>query len=854
MLPRAIAALLLCVCGSALCQSSVLISQIYGGGGNTGASYRNDFVELFNRSSNAVNLAGWSVQYAAATSAIWQVTALTATIQPGGYYLVQQAGGVTGSNLPTADVVGTIFISATAGKLALVSNSTPLSGSCPLSGAAVVDFVGYGTTASCSEGMPAAAPGNTTALRRLNEGCIDTDDNAADFFVSTVSPRNSSSPILDCNMPARTYAIHELQGTNSTSPLVGQFVATTTNIVTALRNNGFFIQAADGEIDGDPHSSEGLYVSSGSINVAVGDAVVVSGIVSEFKPASDPDSPSRTQISSVAVKYISGSNALPTPIILTTNDTLPNGGHERLERFEGMRVRVEALRVVAPTGGFIHETTATATSSGVFFGVIDPLLRPFREPGIHALNPLPSNAPCCVPRFDGNPQLLRIDSNGRLGTTPLEVASGTILSNVVGPLFYEARNYTILPDGLPDSTGLALPASKLRSQMSDLCIASMNLERFYDATDDASVGDAVLTPEAYGHRLHKAGLLLEQVMHTPDIVGLAEIENLAVLQNLAATIPSAPYAALLLPGNDSSGINVGFLINTARVTVVEIAQEGKNATFTNPNTGAQSILHDRPPLVLRAAVPDPRSAHALHLTIIMTHLRSMIDIDDPAAGPFVRAKRRAQGESVAQLVQQRQSAGEEVVVMGDFNAFEFSDGYADVLGTILGSPAPSNEVVLASADSVSPDLINLIETLPVLERYSYVFDGNAQALDHILVSRGLQPRVTRFLYLRNNADFPETCRNDLSSPHRISDHDPAIACLAPGPLARITSIQHTATAVVLEGEAPPVRIYELERSADLRIWLKVESAAVDQTGRFSLTDFNPVSGAAFYRLRATDQN
>jgi predicted extracellular nuclease len=459
-----------------------------------------------------------------------------------------------------------------------------------------------------------------------------------------------------------------------------------------------------------------------------------------------------------------------------------------------------------------------------------------------------------VPRFDGNPQLLRIDSNGRLGTAPLEVTSGIVLSNVVGPLFYEARNYTILPDALADSTGLALPASQLRSQVSELSIASINLERFYDATDDPNVGDAVLTPEAYSHRLHKAALLLEEVMLAPDIVGLAEIEDVAVLQNLAATISSVSYAAFLLPGNDGSGINIGFLVNTARVSVLEIAQEGKSAMFTNPNTGAPSILHDRPPLLLRVAVPDPLSAHALHLTIIMNHLRSMIDIDDPAAGAFVRAKRRAQAESVAQLVQQHQSAGEDMVVMGDFNAFEFNDGYADILGSILGSPATSNEVVLGSADFVNPNLFNLIETLPLPERYSYVFDGNAQALDHILVSRGLQSRATRFLYLRNNADFPETCRNDFRSPHRISDHDPAIAYLALGPLARITSIQHTTAAVVLEGEAPALRVYDVERSADLRLWIKVESASVDQTGRFSLTDFNPVSGAAFYRLRATDQN
>src|SRR5881628_2287206 len=127
MLPRAIIALALALCVSAFSESSVVISQIYGGGGNSGAPYRNDFIELFNRSSNAVSVVGWSVQYASASGSTWQVTLLSGTIQPHSYYLVQQAsGGSTGTNLPSADAFGTISISATAGKVALVISSTAL--------------------------------------------------------------------------------------------------------------------------------------------------------------------------------------------------------------------------------------------------------------------------------------------------------------------------------------------------------------------------------------------------------------------------------------------------------------------------------------------------------------------------------------------------------------------------------------------------------------------------------------------------------------------------------------------------------------------------------------------------------
>ena len=106
--------------------TTVVISQVYGGGGNSGATYKNDFIELHNKSSSPVGSAGWSVQYASATSTgTWSgVTALSGTIPAGGYYLVQETAGTGGTtSLPTPDATGSIALSATAGKVALVSSS-----------------------------------------------------------------------------------------------------------------------------------------------------------------------------------------------------------------------------------------------------------------------------------------------------------------------------------------------------------------------------------------------------------------------------------------------------------------------------------------------------------------------------------------------------------------------------------------------------------------------------------------------------------------------------------------------------------------------------------------------------------
>ncbi len=186
---------------SALGSSNLVISQVYGGGGNSGAPLSNDFVEIFNRGSSAVSLSGWSVQYASASGSSWQVTSLSGTVQPGKYYLVQESGGTSGgSSLPAADATGSINLSATAGKVALVSSTTALScssGCVPSS--QIADFVGYGSTASSFEGSgPAAAPSNTTSDQRAGGGCTDTDDNSSDFAKGNVTPRNSASTVNSC--------------------------------------------------------------------------------------------------------------------------------------------------------------------------------------------------------------------------------------------------------------------------------------------------------------------------------------------------------------------------------------------------------------------------------------------------------------------------------------------------------------------------------------------------------------------------------------------------------------------------------------------------------------------------------
>jgi predicted extracellular nuclease len=594
--------------------------------------------------------------------------------------------------------------------------------------------------------------------------------------------------------PPPLVEIHTIQGAGNTSPYVGQKV-TTEGIVTAQRfNNGFFLQQPDAQADADPATSEGLFVFTGAsipAAAAVGNFVSVVGTVAEFVPSTDPFSPSQTELSgTVTVTMQSTGNPLPQPIALTAAEVNPAGAFDQMERFEGMRVAVASLTVTAPTQGTVNEASATATSSGVYYGVITGLDRPMREPGIEMPDPLPA-VPCCIPRFDANPELLRVDSNGQVGysaTQTTEVMAGAVVTGIVGVVDYNSRAYTILPDvgaqGVVTNLHDAIAVTAPRADQ--FTIGTANIERFYDTVNDPDTSDVVLTPAAFATRLAKVSKEIRDIMRSPDIIGFEEVENLSTLQTIAATVNAdtvanggadPQYVAYLEEGNDIGGIDVGLLVKSSRVNVLEVQQYGKDEMYVNPLNHQPELLNDRPPLLLRATVHTGVYDDAT-ITVIANHLRSLNGVDDPADGPRVRAKRLAQAEYLARLIQDRQSANaaEHIVAVGDYNAFEFNDGYVDVINTIRGDAPPDDQVLAASTagDLVEPNLTDLVTLAASANRYSYVFAGSAQELDHVLVTQSTLAIVDDVQWGRVNADFPESFRASAARPERVSDHDPVV--------------------------------------------------------------------------------
>jgi len=279
--------------------TTIVISQVYGGGGNSGAPYTNDFIELFNLGSSPVPLSGWSVQYGGATGTTWAVTPLTnVSIAPGRYYLIEEAAGAGGTAaLPTPDASDITNMNATAGKVALVNTTTALSGACPID-ASIIDFIGYGTV-NCSETVNAPALSATNAdLRGANE-CIDTDNNSSDFVKGAPNPRNNTPAFLNYCLRVTnvTSLSNGIYTTGSVIDITITFsgVVNVTGIPTLLLANGatgtsapyisgdgsniltfeYTVAAGDFSADLDYVAINSLALNGGTINDAVGDANLI---------------------------------------------------------------------------------------------------------------------------------------------------------------------------------------------------------------------------------------------------------------------------------------------------------------------------------------------------------------------------------------------------------------------------------------------------------------------------------------------------------------------------------------------------------------------------------------------------
>jgi predicted extracellular nuclease len=630
----------------------------------------------------------------------------------------------------------------------------------------LIDAVVYDTDDTDDGGLLVLLNANQPQLNENDGGLAETNSlqrcpnggggtrNTTGFTGAAPTPGALNS----CSPPAVTRTIPEIQGDEAASPYANTNVITT-GVITGVKSNGFFIQSVTPDTLSD--TSEGVFVFTGRLAtvtdsgqvrpVRIGDLVEVNGRVVEFFEA--------TEVSTVMpVSLLTASHSLPVALdAAQIFDPAAPSRTAQLERYEGMLVAAPPLRVVAPTN-----------ENGEFYAVIGDTPRPFREPGL---------------AFDQNFERIMVETDEQIDATgvqrtPLQVSTGAAVTGVAGPLdfaFGEYRIQVAAATELATTGGIAAAVAVPVAADNEFTVASANLLNFFNPSEE---------------RLAKVSLLIRNVLRTPAILGVIEIGDLAALRQIRDRVNAEAgtmYEAYLIEADPTAGgeQNVGYLVDAARVDVIGEPYQlfaGKTFEFA----GAVDTLHDRPPFMLEADVLRPPSGQRLRITVMLNHLRSLIDVDSTAPfivnqrptgftiGERVREKRRLAAEDVADAIEARQ--GDNLIVMGDLNAFEFNDGLVDVVGTLQGTPAPAAEVVAPSIDRWDHTLFNLIEQIADPEqRYSYVFQGNAQTLDHVLISEPLLARFTRFQYARNNVDFPAALGNDASRSERFSDHDVPVA-------------------------------------------------------------------------------
>ncbi|WP_223838349.1 endonuclease/exonuclease/phosphatase family protein [Saccharopolyspora pogona] len=758
-----------------------VIAEVYGGGGNSGAHLTQDFIELATVGSTAADLTGMSVQYLPASptaSTRWQATALSGSVEPGARYLVGEAKGGSGTvELPAPEAAGSINMAAASGTVALVEGTTPLTCLTADDCAAdsrIVDLVGYGS-AVVRETGPAPAGSNTTSVDR--PGLVDTDDNAADFAAGSPTPENSKGEGPGGPGGGVTDArIHDVQGITRTSPMAGKVVRFP-GIVTATRTfgsaRGFWLQ--DPEPDNDPRTSEGIFVVTGSVttDVAVGDAVTVTGAVAEYRPSFG--SPTTTELTSATWTTASRGNELPDAVAITEN-TVPDqyipepGGSIESLPLEPSKYALDFW--AAHEGELISIVDARAVGGTTAYNELYVTTKPNEHPT--------ARGGSVYLGYDAtNSGIVKVQSLIPFSEQPFPQANvGDVLTGITsGPVEYsQFGGYTVQASILGELKDNGLVREVTRPQKGgELAVATYNVENL-SAVDEQAKFDGL----ASGIVKH---------LSSPDIVTLEEIQDnngpagandgvVAADQTLKRFVDAIVAAGgpryewrqidpqdMTDGGQPGGNIRVGFLFNPKRVSFVD--RPGGDAT-----TAVDVVTNEKskPHLSVSPGRVDPGNAawqnsrkplvgefvfQGKAVFVVANHFaskggdQSVHGINQPP-NRSSEVQRVKQAEVLRAFIDKLLAADPKanVVVAGDLNDYQFSP----TLQTLTQGGA----------------LTALINTLPENERYSYVFEGRSQALDHMLVSR--TPRQVDYDVVHINSEFAM----------QSSDHDPQIVRFQPG--------------------------------------------------------------------------
>ena len=776
--------------------SHLLINEVYGGGGNSGATLTHDFVELVNPTSETISLDGYVVEYYGATGNRGNRCTLSGSVGPGGHFLVQQVKGAGGTQaLPTPDATCGANMSGTKGSVQLVGPD-----------GTVVDLVGYGA-ATKAEGKPTKALSNTTSAQR--RGLEDTDDNSADFVIGTPSPMNSASTPAPSTpgtpdqtasptpsgsatptaseTPTGQTSIADIQGTTDTSPIVGK-VVTTTGVVTAVYPkggfNGLYIQTpgSGGVAKAPTDASDGIFVHSAKAASAytTGQCVVVSGEVSEFNGL--------TEINGTSVTETKGC-ADVKPVKLAA---LPRTDAQR-EAYESMLVEPQGTYTISNN----YQLNQFGTV-GLAFGT-EPLYQgtEVARPGEGAKKVEDENRARSINLDDG--ASWNYQTNDEAKNSPLPYLSQDTpmrTGSHVGftrPVIMDYRfGWNFQPTGMvsgaqspnsPITTTNDRPA-KAPSFDSDLKLASFNVLNYFtdlgkDEDGCKAYTDRTGTPvtanfctvrgaytrEAFHDQQAKIVTAINGL--DADVVALMEVENSASITYLPGQPRDKALAHLVDELNKAAGSQVWGYV--ASPTVVPPHEDVIRTAFiyrldsVRPEGPSLILMDDayanaRQPLAQKFVAKDVRGS----FVTVANHFKSKGSGEDDGTGQGKsNPSRTAQAQALIDW-SAKEFAGEPVFLLGDFNAYGMEDPVMKI------KDAGYTEVVEQLAPGAS----------------TFQYGGRLGSLDHIFANAAAMRMVSGAGVWDINADesiaMQYSRRNynvtdfHTSGPWAASDHDPAL--------------------------------------------------------------------------------
>ncbi len=806
--------------------TGLVISEVYGGGGNTNAVYTHDFVELFNPTGSAISVEGMSVQYRSANGTAAQATALTGSVPAGGHYLVQEAQGQNGTTaLPTPDAEGSIAMSGSAGVVYLSTEVAPhgtatgdVTDDDPRD-TRLVDLVGYGSTAGTFENAsggagPTPAPSNTTSVSRV--GGRDSDDNSDDFTAAAPEPESSGAGGTDPEPepepePATALSIAEIQGTGFSSGVQGVRVVTTGVVTAAYPTggvDGLFLQTAGtgGPADLTSGASDGVFVHgaavvqamTGADAVVVGERLEVTGVVSERFGMT-------TVIPAEASEVVRTDTTYPVTPFATT---WPEQNADR-EALEGM--------LLAPQGDFTVSDNYSLNrfaQIGIAAGT-EPLrqptdVAPFGSADAAAVQA--TNQALRVTLDDG----AAIDFLGNAGEDvalpwlsddptirvgePVRFVAPVVLDYSFGLWRFQPTGQLTAGDaqgvapatfgdtrtaGPADVGGdLQVASFNVLNYFTDLGVDVPGCSFYYDRTEVDPVtvrggcdARGAAEPADFARQQDK---IVEAINSLgAEVVSLEEIENsaafgrdrdaslAALVEALNADLGADAWAFVPSPANrpavaDEDVIRTAFIYKPAAVTA-----EGESRI--RPSVGEDDpFVNARDPL---AQVFAPVGAvKADRFLLVANHFKSKgsapdapdVNVDDGQGAWNVRRTEAARALADWVGTVQAEVGVEKVYLDGDFNSYTYEDP------------------MLALYDEGYTNLATQFDG-----GSTYLFDGLVGSLDHGLANSAALASTTGATVWNINSvesvaleysryNYNVTLFYDGSTPYRASDHDPLV--------------------------------------------------------------------------------